>query len=1178
MIKIFRTIYYIILIFFIFSFIITDMRINNSAFAYDREHDSGHNRSNQDPNDRDNPNDDDNQDDDEDPIEMLTGNLKYEHEDLSFLCGRNRVSLTRYYNSNDRYNGPLGYGWNFNFNMKAIRVFDENQEYVIIRGFSGKRFKFKKLNDGTYEPPVGWHMTLTGSLSAGFSLQESTGKIFEFNSDGDLSLIKSCCNPGQTTLTYDSSKRLIAIQSSNSSFSCAYNDQNKIQSIEDQVGRKVYYYYNEKEELTEFQGIGGKVLRYSYDEKHNLAGILNGNGELLLQNTYNDSDQVIEQTNQRGTFTFSYDLANLIITITDTNGKTRIHKLNEHGQPLEITDQYGNTEYYTWNSQHQLIQFINRNGEIIQYEYDGYNRSKVILQDDREIRFDYNENNRMTSQTDLSDNTTGWNTTLYEYNVNGALERRLSPSGRFTGYTYDGNGRIASIYDALTDDPGSTPMYRFTYGTEGQVSHITYPNDSYEYYEYNELGKKKKWITRSDSEIYYGFNDSGLMDKVSYKVGTSYLIYTYQYDAQGNLTQVTDPFGKSIVIKADKYDRLSELTDPLGNKITYEYTNGKLSKRTDAKGQETQYEYDFAGRHVRTIYPNSSEINYTYDNLGRVTSADNGTISVSFTYDLLGNISQIQCPYLEKTVDYEYTSSGSIDNITVTDQADSDKTYAFSYGYDPDKLLTDISSPDNSTALFEYDDAGKIVTTTYSNSIAKHITYDDMGLGLVEKIVFKKGETTLKQIQYAFDSFGNITGKNDNGTVTAYEYDDLNRLTKVTFADNSTIEYTYDFRDNRSTMTTGSGTVTYTYDDAGRLLSDGTVTYAYDNSGNLITKTQGSQITTFTYDYENRLKKISLPDSTIILYSHYPAMPFGAEKLAELGNQIISKVKGSQETRYLVNVDMDAIMSLGNDNSFQTWYAGGIQMDDIVVSNITDNSTTSARFYLRDILSTVSALADSTGSIINTYEYSPYGTPDPAGIADPFGFTGRTYQPDSGLVYYRARFYDPQIGRFISKDRFKVHSQEPRRYNPYAYVLNNPINYIDPTGYEDKCPSGLWTGVGAAGEGHFVIGVWANTITVCCTTKPSLCCGFVSVGGSLGAEASASADAIAVQFINCPTAGDIAGWGGGVSGEVGAAGSVDAGVSVGTTGCISVSGGAGGGVGGGASFDFGYTWNTGCTY
>ncbi len=1150
---------------------VTD-RMDFVAFGYDEPHDTGHATSDEDDSDEDNPGDDDNEDEDEDPVELLTGNFKYEYEDLSFLSGKDRMQLIRYYNSQDRYNGAVGYGWNFNYNMKAIPVTDEGRNYVIVRDFTGVRYKFQENADGSYQSPQGWFLDLTKDVDGGYILTDSCGLTYLFDAEGDLIQIKDCCSSTEWNLTYDTNKRLIKVEDTyGGSFSFSYNDVNKISSVEDHAGNEVFYFYNQKGELKEVVGKGGEIYRYAYDEDHNLTAILNSQGQTILENTYNDEDRVSKQTNRNGTFTFSYDIANRRVTVTNEDGKSRIHKMNEYGQPLEITDENGKTEYYTWNEQHRLTEYTNKLGETIKFEYDeSGNRTKTIMPDGGEIVVEYDSSGNLLSLTD----PTGAKT-VYSYD-GGRLTKKTYPSGqRYRGLTYDQQGRVRGIYDASSSP--EQPTYELYYTDSGRVEHVVYPNNLAETFTYNEAGKVRKWVTRAGQEIFYRYDQAGRMDRVSYKVGAAYALYDYQYDEYGRLKAIVYPNGESMKFDLDKYGRTVRVTDPLGNSTEYTYSKGNLVKRTDGEGRITEYTYDATGRRTGVAYlagdgSTISSISYTYDAMGRLSSADDGTVAVTFTYNFLGKPTKMECPYLQKTVDYSYDSAGRLIRTVITDHSSGDVTYTNGYAYDEDGLLTNLIAPSGVTTTIQYDEAARPVATAYPNGVEQQQSYTAMGLA--ENIDYKKGTDTLESFDYSFDDFGNVTRVVGSGVTTTYKYDDLNRLIEANSPDGSVIEYTYDLSENRTSKTVDGEAANFTYDKAGRLIEADGVTYDYDKNGNLIRKISESGVTTtYQYDYENRLTGVTLGDGTEIAYRYYPVLPEEAGEVAPLGDQVIAKtVNGSDGARYLVGQDMDLLLTMGSDNSFKAWHSGGVRKDDIVFSAGSGTTT----YYLKDILSSVIGQADETGSMAKTLSYAPYGAVTPQDH-DVFGFTGRYHEKETGLIYYRARFYDPEIGRFMTSDDFDRTLFNPRESNLYVYAMNNPTNYTDPTGYSAECKDGAWTGTQAGGEAHFVLGASVTVTTVCCTTSPSLCCSFFSLAGSAGLEASASGGGMIIQFLNCPTAGDIAGWGGGVSGEIALGGGIDVGGSVGTTGCVAVAGGGGVGVGGGVSVDFGYTWNTGCT-
>ena len=548
------------------------------AVAFDQQHDTGHATSDQKPPKPDKPPDKPDPDEDEDPIELITGNFKYEHEDLNFTSGRTLLAVTRYYNNQDRYNGPLGYAWNMNFHMQAIPVSKGSQNYVIVRDFNGVRYRFSENADGSYTPPAGWfHQLRRRDGQAGLELVKTSGRIYTFDADGDLVGIRSCCTAEAFSLLYDNQKRLEAVQDgSGGGFFFSYNDLNKISAISDHSGRRAEYFYNERLELREYHSPYGLILRYVYDEDHNIIRILDGLGQLLLANTYGDTGQVLEQTNQGGTFTFSYATVgvNTRVTVTDQDGRSRIHLLNPTGQPLQVTDRNGKNEFFTWNDIQRLTSYTNRLGEVFGFEYDAAGRrTRTIFPDERDITVTYDAQGRRTAVTDSDGRTT-----TFSYDAQGQLTRKTLPSGeRFSAYTYDAEGRLTALYDAATS--AQNPLYTVTHSPEGQISRIDYPNGQYEAFEYNALGAQTGWTTRGGNDIVYGYTDGGLLDRVSYRLGNVYAVYRYVYDPAGNLVEVQDPAGNRTRLVVDHFDRLTGVIDPLGNTTQFSYEQDHLAVR-----------------------------------------------------------------------------------------------------------------------------------------------------------------------------------------------------------------------------------------------------------------------------------------------------------------------------------------------------------------------------------------------------------------------------------------------------------------------------------------------------------------------------------------------------------------------------------------------------------------------
>jgi RHS repeat-associated protein len=231
----------------------------------------------------------------------------------------------------------------------------------------------------------------------------------------------------------------------------------------------------------------------------------------------------------------------------------------------------------------------------------------------------------------------------------------------------------------------------------------------------------------------------------------------------------------------------------------------------------------------------------------------------------------------------------------------------------------------------------------------------------------------------------------------------------------------------------------YTHDNDNRMLTAGTKSFSYDNNGNLIQETGGS-IATYAWNLQDMLTQVVKGSNT---YSYvYDA----------LGNRVKKTVNGTG-TRYVVDpTGLSSILaetdSSGNITSYYVYGMG-------LISKITPANQ--AYFYHFDGLGSTVAMSDSTGSIVNKYAYDEYGNllNFQEAIPNPFRYVGQYGVMDegNGLLYMRARYYDPDLGRFISKDPIGFRSGE---LNLYAYLANNSVNYIDPTGLEVFLVGGKW--------------------------------------------------------------------------------------------------------------------------
>lgn len=313
--------------------------------------------------------------------------------------------------------------------------------------------------------------------------------------------------------------------------------------------------------------------------------------------------------------------------------------------------------------------------------------------------------------------------------------------------------------------------------------------------------------------------------------------------------------------------------------------------------------------------------------------------------------------------------------------------------------------------------------------------------GLLADLTHNAGVTELASFGYTYDAVGNISSIAEQTGTRDFTYDALQRVTAGGFA-TAPESYTYDAVGNRTASHLSALHVT---DAANRLIEDDAFTYTYDANGNLETKTDKitSAVTTYTYDAENRLVRIDFPDLTTATYRY-----------DGLARRIEKDVNGVT-TRYVYDAE-DILLEFDGTNALLARYTHGPGPDDpLAMERDLDASGTfeasEVFFYHTDGLVSVTELTDSTGAVARAYAYDAYGQiADEVGtLANPFTYTGREVDAESGLYFYRARYYDSATGRFTQEDPIGFQGLD---VNLYRYVFNNPVKFADPLGLEAAYP------------------------------------------------------------------------------------------------------------------------------
>src|SRR5580693_7908837 len=277
------------------------------------------------------------------------------------------------------------------------------------------------------------------------------------------------------------------------------------------------------------------------------------------------------------------------------------------------------------------------------------------------------------------------------------------------------------------------------------------------------------------------------------------------------------------------------------------------------------------------------------------------------------------------------------------------------------------------------------------------------------------------------DNAGNRTAKTDElaGVTSNYAYDAIYELTSVTQGTTTTESYTFDPVGNRESSL---GVSPYSLNVSNELTSTPSTTYTYDANGNTTTKVTSSGTTTFAWDYENRLTSVTLPGSGGTVSFNYD--PFGRRiyKSSSAGTSIYAYDGGN------------LIEETNSSGTTVARYSQGLNIDE-PLAMLRSGATS---YYHADALGSVTSVSTSTGAIANTYTYDSFGnlTNSTGSLTNPFQYTGRDFDPETSLRYYRARYYDPTPGRFLSEDPIRFDGDP----NFYRYVSNSSPNKVDPSG------------------------------------------------------------------------------------------------------------------------------------
>lgn len=794
-------------------------------------------------------------------------------------------------------------------------------------------------------------------------------------------------------------------------------------------GRTVRYSYENDPfsvypRIKSVTGIDGTVVQYGYDNQGRMNAITDANGIVKIANIYDANNRVISQTTPDGAiYSYSYTAPGGTVTQTDMtapNGSVTTWRFTSSGYISDITTPDGETAYEIDSYRGTINGVTDALNRTTSYTY---NRDRLF---------------QIYDPIDLHpiDGTQN----------NGLVERITDPMNNKYYVQYYQHYGLPSVINKVVVDfeiPWYEPVAYFDYLFTNNKIMETMASDAMNnqtFISYNDFGVP---ISMTDpngntSTVAYDTIKHSQVTSASDALGNA---VSYTYDSNGRVSAVIDAKGAKTTFAYDNADQMVSSSDALGNTTSYAYdNNGNLLFLVDAKGNTTKYQYDVMNRLIKTTdrlgrseyytYYTGSEITSTTGNNLKSYTNKRGQVTTFNTYDAMNRLTMVTFAD-GSTIQYAYDAGGRV--TTIADSISG----TINYSYDLLDRVTQEITP-SSTINYTYDTFGQRTSMTLNGESAVSYRYDDAHRPtLINKYI----GGYIRGFEFQYDNGGRRTlskiplSSIGAQIVTSYGFDAADRLTAMTHQSPmgtlESIGYTSDANSNRTSMTRAatlpqinviSGA---SYNAEYEMLSYNGNTLTYDEDGNLATKTDSNgNVTTYTWDARNRLVGISAPTATPTLSAsfQYDAL-----------NRRISKTVNGITTTYVYD-GIDIIQE--TTNGVKTEYIRTLGVDE-PLSKVTDGGV--VQHYLRDGLGSVIGLVDDAGNQVSTISYDAYGNTT---STESLGFTGRE-NDGTGLMYYRARYYSPEMGRFIARDPLRFAAETA---NFYVYGNNNPVNLIDPNG------------------------------------------------------------------------------------------------------------------------------------
>ena len=783
----------------------------------------------------------------------------------------------------------------------------------------------------------------------------------------------------------------------------------------------------------------------------------------------------------RVTYNLAYDafgnIANEKVTGAGMAARSVAINWGPRGQlPIRVTDPLAKVTRYTWDEGSGIaLTFMDPNGSTTRWAYDAFGRTQRETQPD------------------------GTSTQWSREGCKSACDERARYWIRQEDQDSAGVTRITSWLEVdqhdrgfrlETDEPGGgRSVSTIDSGDRGEVTRHYLPHwdgDSppgYRQFSYDMLGRNtgEQLVTAGGTLVRSTtLKYDGLAVTKTDSLGH---VMTGTRSAWGRLTDVVDPLGGRIRYEFDAFGALLRVRDALNNTVAtigynprgmklsvddmdrgaWTWTRNALGETTalrDAKGQVVRFEYDPLGRVTKQIAPDGIS-SWTWGSstakhdIGRLVSLAGPGYAENFTYDGIGRpATHTIAADASYRYDFTYNTLGLLDTMTFP-AAGAGAVFSIRHDYDAGRVsrirnATDPGEP--YWTLNAQDAAGHALDESLGSTVRVVSGFDPVGGELEYRETGTGAGATIQNLAWKWDANGNLIRRQDQnqGLLEEFRYDFLDRLDQSRLNGAINLELDYDAVGNvrrKSDICTGTASC-YAYHGTRRhaVVSAGAQSFAYDANGNM-TSRGGAAI---AWSSDNLPLSIAHTNGNSSQFSYGPS-----------GNRWkqVAKYGAANETTIYAGALFEKVTRGG----ITTWRhyvlaPGGAAL----YLRYSDGTPAAMRYLTLDHLGSTDRVVDAAGTVLVAESFGAFGNrrksawtgiPTAAELAkiaavSRDGFTGHAQLDNLDLIHMNGRVYDPQLGRFISADPFVTLPYDGQGLNRYAYALNNPLAFTDPSGFD----------------------------------------------------------------------------------------------------------------------------------